>query len=1336
MVLLNICGNTVLATRKSINFQHLWVEDGLSQSTVFSIYKDQKEFIWFGTRRGLNMYDGYMFKHFQHEINNPGSISSNIIFEVIGDKKDNLIIQTDNSIDYFDRYNDNFSVILSVNTQWSFARDWDNNIWACSGTGLFFFDETSITFNPVANEKPFVDLYDLAMDKENNIWIAGKEGVIKYNTEDQSFEVFKILSNDKISESFFIEIDSENRTWICLSNGQLFYFDKNEQCFVEYNITTNLENLIVTSFNKGLDSTILIGTDGNGLIILDIKTEKIYDYNHVPDKKGSLSSNTIYSIYADNKNGILWLGSYMGGVDYYSRYNKGLYFVYHEPYNKNSIINSNIRSITIDSHNQIWLGTRQGISTLDTLNNLVQQFDQQTLLKAGIRNPIITKIWQDSDHYIWIFSYKGGGVLYDLVHEKLVPVEEVYPRIKLPKNLGVFDILLDSHDNYWFATDEGTYLFPHGKEGFVFHEDFSKRIIEDRAGRIFIGTSYAGLLQVNVQSLQFQPVTFDSLRNSSSIKRINTIFEDRSGNIWVGTGGTGLVKYNPASNTTIHYTVLEGLSDDNISGIIQDNSKDLWITTYSGLCRYSAITNKFKHVFLKGGIKGKEFNPNSIVKTNSGIVYAGSVNGLLVFNANTYRENPYLPDVVFTNLYINNEKVEIGQKDAPINRTIMFSDKVELKYFQNSITLDFTAPTYYLGDKVRFYYSFGEENEPWKDIGNNRSLNFVDLKPGDYTLRIKAENSDGHSKTRPGSLKIHVDPPLWRTNMAYFLYLLVLTGIILLVRKITKSKMNLEYQVLLQKAEKEKQEELNQARVKLFTDVSHEIGTSLTLINVPLEILTKIEDEELKKHQLAIIKKNVTRLIHLAKRIIGLRKIETGNMPLMAEKDDIVSFVKSICINYESIARQKKIKLIIDLPYEELQTWFDKEKVEYILYNLLSNALKFEPENGKVTISLTKENKAIKEKKRKVISIKVNNEGSVISKDKARDIFQRFYTGNESTYSSGIGLSLAKSYVDIHKGEILLNSNEQTGVTFEVLLPFGEAYLETKEKIISGTEYEMRTPFYIEPEEEYNYAGDKEETDTNNRIKILLVEDNIDMRKLLKEQLMKNYTIIVARDGEEGFLKAKNLLPDLIITDLIMPNMDGIELCKRVKNDIEIEHIPVIILTAKEDMEEQSRSMEAGADHYITKPFQLNYLDAVISNLIRTREKLKKKYYSIAGISDEPIDIKSMDENFLEKAHRVLEDNLSNLQFGIPEFTDQLGVSKYMLYSKIKNLSGQTPNDFIISYRLKKAVHILRSKNIKDRDLYYQVGFNDVSYFRKCFKRHFGMTPNQFVRSEKFNANQ
>jgi len=1320
----------LLANNQEFFFNHLWVEDGLSQSTVFAIYKDQKDLMWFGTRRGLNMYDGYQFTQFMHNADDPHSISCNLIYTIIGDKKDNLIIQTDSCLNYYDRYNDKFSVIPGNEFFWNMIKDKENNIWACSASGLYLFNDQKKIFEAVENTFPFTGLYDLAMDKQANIWLTGTGMVVKYNPSERKYKTYDVTANpETVKNSFFIETDEKGVVWICTRNGELMHYNEKDDSFDKPAFCNDFKGLLVSSFGKGSDNTIIVGTDGTGIVQVNTVTNEINILNHNPDIKESLSSNTIYSIYTDPKLGILWLGSYMGGVDFFSHYNKGFKFIYHEPYNSNSIINSNIRSLFIDSDNNIWVGTRQGLSVLDSMHNLMNEFTQETLFRSGMNNPIITDIWQDPNGFVWISSYKGGVILCDPSSKKLVELQTVYPEINLPENLGIFDVLTDSKKNIWFATEQGTYMFPLNKKGFVFNNDFSKIIIEDRAGRVFIGSVNNGLLQVNTGSLQIFPVSFNTLRYSNRIKRINTLFEDSEGYIWVGTGGYGIIRYNPTNNEAQQFTSDNGLPDNNISGIIEDNNKTIWVTTYSGVGRYVKGNREFKHVYLEKGIKGKEFNPNSIDIAPNGNIYAGSINGLLTFKPDYYNENPFLPDVIFTGLYVNKEKLKADGKNVPVKHTILFSDKISLKYFQNSIWITFTAPEYYLGDKLNFYYKLDDEDK-WNELGNNRSLNFVNLKPGDYQLTVRAENSDGYSKLEGTTLKIHIDPPPWRTNLAYIAYALFFAGFLILIRHLVKMRLNLKYQILLQKTEKDKQTEINQARVRLFTDVSHEIGTSLTLLNIPLETLFNTETDTLKKHYLTIINKNVLRLKHLVKRIINLRKIETGNMPLCAEQDELVSFIKGICTNFESIAKRKKISFIREFPFESITTWFDKEKIEYILYKLLSNAFKFEPESGKVSINLVKKNDTINGKFGKIISIRLNNAGSSIPQDKVEYLFERFYKDNVSSFGSGFGLSLVKSYVEIHKGEISLISDNATGVTFEVRIPFGESYLLANEKIINKTNYEPKIQQYIDIENEVEYIQDEKEP--NNSNKILLIEDNAELKKLLREQLTEKYTIIEAGDGDEGLIKAKSYQPELIITDVKIPVINGFELCRSVKQDLDTSHIPVIILTAKEELEDQIKGMEAGADAYITKPFSMQYLNSVIKNLIELRRKLRRKFLIGQNGTDEQINIPSLDEHFLEKAYTVLEENLENLQFGIPEFIDQLGISKYMLYNKIKSLTGLTPNDFILNYRLKKAAHILKEKEISDIDLYYKLGFNDVSYFRKCFKKQFGLTPNQFVKSNKF----
>lgn len=1319
------------AQSDDLYFNHIWVEDGLSQSTIFTIYKDQKGFMWFGTRRGLNRYDGFEFHHYMHDIADSNSLSSNIIRTIIGDSKDNLLIQTQEDINYFNRYQKQFTRIPVSNFVYNFTKDRKGLIWTCSADGLFTFNETFLRFDTIQKAFPFINLFDLAIDNTDEIWISSYNNqVIRYNHESLKYHQYTIEGAK--NQKMYIERDREGKIWLCLENGEIFLFDKKADRFQNIRIEKGIEHILVSNFGIGLGNTMIVGKNGDGISIIDTEDFSVTFYNHQPDDPKSLSSNTYYSIYADQKLEILWLGSYMGGIDYYSKYDKGLSFIYHQPYNKNSIINNNIRSLFYDLKlKQLWVGTRQGISVLDSLNNIVETIDQEMLYNMGITKPIVTKIWKDPNGYIWICTYKGGVVLYDRSKPKLIKVTDIYTNITLDTQLGVFDILMDSKENTWVATESGTILFPYNKKGFVFDRAFSKTLLEDRAGRIFIGTTFNGLYMVN-NSLQLERIRLDSSTLYS--ERINSIFEDPNGNIWIGTGGNGIFLYDSYNNVVRHFTKKNGLPDNYIAAMVMDPNNDIWVSTYSSVSRYIDNSDWFKDIYLEKGVKGKEFNPNSIAITPSGTIYIGSINGLFKLDINRYRENPYLPKVIYTDLLINNKSVQVGANRSPLEQNIMFSDNIDLKYYQNSITLRFTAPEFCMGDKVKFSYRIIGDNMDWIDLGSNRSISLVNLNPGQYILDVKAANSDGHSMINGTQLTINVSSPPWKTIYAYLIYAVFILGIFLLYWRFMKSKLNLKYELLVQKTEKQKQDEINQSRIRLFTNVSHEIGTSLTLLNIPLETLNKIEDDSLKKSLLEIIGKNVARLMLLVKKIIGLRKIETGNMPLVAEKDDINEFIKSICSNYEPLARNKKITFLYDFPPEKLVTWFDKEKIEFVMFNLLSNAFKFEPENGKIWISLSKETRSIKGENKKTITIKVCNEGSYIPPEQAESIFKRFYRGSKSNLGSGIGLNLVHSYVDIHKGEINLYSQKQDGVTFEVIIPYGETYLKKEEKRLDNSNYEFKSPIYIDAENEVDFSNF--ESHEGNKIKVLIVEDNVELKGILRNQLKNNFEIIEAQNGEEGLTKAKNFMPDLIISDYVMPKMDGVELCITIKKDLDLGHIPVIILSAKKDIDDQIKGIEAGADAYITKPFSIGYLNSVIYNLINLRRKLKTKYYLGSGMNTENLEITSLDEHFLEKVYLILENNIDNIQFGIPEFIEQLGVSKYMLYSKLKELTGKTPNDFIVSYRLKKAAQIFKTKFIKDTELYYKLGFNDVSYFRKCFKKKYGKTPYQFAKAFKFMGNE
>lgn len=555
-----------------------------------------------------------------------------------------------------------------------------------------------------------------------------------------------------------------------------------------------------------------------------------------------------------------------------------------------------------------------------------------------------------------------------------------------------------------------------------------------------------------------------------------------------------------------------------------------------------------------------------------------------------------------------------------------------------------------------------------------------------------------------------------------------------MARKTTRTRLRLKYQLLLEKTEKAKQSEINQTRLRFFSDISHEIGTFLTLIGLPIETLNKIEDDSTKKHYIEIINKNLKRLQLLVNRIINLRKIETGNLNLIAEKDDIAGFVRSVCDSFKPLFSGKKIKFYYLLPSNPLKTWFDKEKIEHIIYNLLSNALKFTPAEGEITVGLKKEVDAINGVEQEVIEISVFNSGSEITQEKSDKIFDRFFAGKEKIFNSGMGLHLSKHYVEIHKGEIIFSSVPGVGVTFIVKIPYGESYLSDQEKITTNTEYEFNTVQFIDGEKEITTQPliNRVSKDKNKNL-ILYIEKNSDLRHFLIEKLSDNYRFIEANDEDEGILKAKNLQPDLILSDINLSNLESLDFCRKAKNDIDISHIPLVFFTLKENLEEQIEGLKVGADAYVTKPVSIEYLTSVINNQIESRKKLKLAFNTSFDLPN-PNEFPPLDQRFLKRAYKIIEDNIGNSDLEIPDFIKTMGTSKYMFYSKLNSLTGQTPNEFIIHYRLKKAAMLLKQGNVKDLDIYISLGFKDISYFRKSFKKQFGVTPTQFIRSQTFGG--
>jgi signal transduction histidine kinase/ligand-binding sensor domain-containing protein/DNA-binding response OmpR family regulator len=1299
------------------SFKHLSVENGLSQSSVFSIYKDSYGFMWFGTRRGLNCYDGVSFKYYVHNPSDSTSISSNLIYSVISDKYNNLLIQTDNGINYYNRYSEKFIKVPAKCRMWNFIADEDQQIWAVGDSGLFKFSPDNYSFLHILKGDQYKDLFDITIDRNENIWITNPKGVFRFNSKSNSVKIYPI-PNQSVTGDFFIEYVNNKDIWICLDNS-LYTYSSVADNFVGFENDQILQNSIINTFNNGLGSDLLVGTDGNGFFRLNTQNHQWEIYNHIPDDSKSLSGNTVYSLYADNKPGIIWVGQYMAGIDYGTNYSSGFNFIYHNQ--SQGIINNNVRCLLTDNNQNVWIGTRQGISVYAP-EGKIYHFDEKMLLRSGLKNSIITKLWQDKAGYIWICAYKGGIVLYHPVKKAFIKPEVVYPQLKLPSDLkGVFDMLLDRNENLWLATGAGTFLIPKNKKGFLFHKDFSKCLLEDRAGRIFIGLAYTGVLSVNNNSLSIIKSSLDNVLHTFDARKINTLLEDDKGNIWIGTGGDGIFCYNPSEDKEIKFAEASQLSDKYITALAEDSKHYLWVTTYSGLVKFNPDSGKLRNIYFEGGIKGKEFNPDCITQTKDGIIFAGSTNGLLYFNPIHYWEDKFTPNIVFTGFYVNNKRY-VASDNAHVPQT-----EITLNYNQNTIGIEFSAPDYYHGDKVNFFYNIKELSDEWIALGNRRFIDFFRLDPGKYTLVVKAANGSGYEH-QGTTLTIVVKKPLWRSNLAILIYLLVLLAIGFFIRKEIKSRLKLKYQVFIEKIEQNKQKEINQTRLRFFSDISHEIGTFLTLINLPVETLNEMEDNPVKKHYMQIIDKNLKRLQLLVNRILTLRRIETGNLRLRAEKDDITAFVKSLSDSFKPLCINSDIRFSYSLPGESIITWFDKELTEHIVYNLLSNALKHTPSGGEIKVSLKKAT----EGKEKFIEIDVFNSGSYFSQEKADSIFSH-YIGNEGQLlSSGMGLHLAKQYTEIHKGKISFVSEQEKGVTFTVKIPFGDSYMEIDEKIKTNTAYQPTLLKYIESEKEIEIHPQQDISDEKGKSLILYIEKNSDLKHFITGKLGAMYRFAGADDVEEGIMKAKNLQPDLILSDINIGNEESLNFCKKVKNDIDISHIPLVIFTLQENTEEQIEGLKMGADAFVTKPISLEYLSTVIGNLIDSRKKLKLAFSAGYDLPD-PSKFSSLDQKFLRRVYKIIEDNLSNPELGIPYLLKEMGTSKYMLYNKLNTLTGQTPNDFIVNYRLKRAAALLKDKNIKDTDIYMDLGFREISYFRKCFKKQFGITPVQFARSNTFN---
>lgn len=1346
----------VLAQSEHYNFSKLNTYTGLSHNQVNAILKDPDGFLWFGTTYGLNRYDGYFCRIFRKDHNDSSSLKDNNIVSLyeLPDRK--MWVSTmegpciySPDTEKFNASYENYlhSIGLPSGTISNIIKGNNNRYWFLyEDKGLYLYSADDKIVKPFKHKaaQPSEKITSINETTDGKLWLVYQSGFLQeydIKTDKIIFSTTALQKQNKGNNPYTLFIDNDRDIWLWSYNFGVFLFHPEDNTITQFNknsFPTRLNSELVSQVVQDSNGLIWIGTDHGGVTLIDKKNRLNTSYllNNPNDPK-SISQNSITTIYRDDQ-GIIWLGTYKQGVNYYNSNIVQFSYYHHQELNAKSLQFDDVNRFVEDKMGNIWIGTNGGgLIYFDRKNNTFKQYLYDPKNENSLSNNVIVSLWIDHEDILWIGTYLGGLNRFD--GKKFTRYRHNDNDSTSLTDDNVWEIFEDGDRNLWIGTlgagldrfDRKTNQFIHCKSGQgVLLSNYISAIIQDRKGNLWIGTgSGIAVVEKNKTTAVFYQDTNE--KNSLSNNDILCLLEDSKGRIWVGTR-EGLNLFDEQKKEFQTFTISNGLPDNMILNILEDNHQTLWISTPNGLCNVIPRQDNEHTVFsvvnydATNNLQNREFNDNAALKTRTGELIFGGPSGFNIINPASIGKPIYHPKIVFTGFQILNKNIEPGE---PVNNRVLLNhslsqtQSIDLKYKENVFSIDFASLDFSHNAYDRYAYMLEGFNEDWLYAdGNQRRATYTNLNPGHYVFNVKVLNRAGlWSDVK--ALQINIEPPFWRTPIAYIIYLLIATGLFLLIRRITLDRIHMRFEVRQQRREAERVRALEQLKTKFFTNVSHEFRTPLSLIIAPLDKIIKHTTDEEQVKQLSMVKRNAKRLLTLINQLLDFRKMEEQGVKLHPAIGDIIRFCKETSYSFTDISEKKKIQFSFSSDIDSLEVYFDKDKIEKILFNLLSNAFKYTHDGGMVSVGLTYKQPADKESDG-TLAIEVKDSGIGIPADQQEKIFERFFQTDVPdsmvNQGTGIGLAITKEFVKLHNGIITVKSEPGQGTCFTVLLPAKKIYVSSGRTLTHPSFSEEAEQIITEESKK----GDKKKT-------IIIVEDNEELRFYLKDSLKGQYHIEEATNGKEGWEKIKLLNPDLVVSDIMMPLMDGVELARKIKTETLTAHIPVILLTAMGSEEKQLEGLNAGVNDYITKPFTFEILASRINNLLAQQKLLQKRFQKQIEVNPGEVTITPIDEKFLKQALEIIEKQIDNPEFSVDEFSKGMYMSRVTLYRKIHSLTGKSPLDFIRSIRLKRAVQLLDKSGMSISEIAYQVGFNDPRIFRKFFKEEFSITPSEYLANLK-----
>lgn len=1365
---------TANAQNQDYSFSKIDIGNGLSSNQVNAIFKDDIGFMWFATMSGLDRYDGYKFKVFKHKLHDTASLPDDYVTKIQAGPANKMWLMTRDGWSIYDPITESFntrplnflrSIAIPGDNFTNIIKDRRGNFW-------FIFPEQGLyVYNPSTGKTSSFrsgkggSLYSnnvnhIAENSLGDIWIVYNDGTLEkldgnsYRVNYRSDVVQRTYKNKTNDLQLFI--DKQNEVWIytITSSSGAYYYKPANNTIIHLSRETNGLNLnsdILTGITQDDKGMIWIATDHGGINLYDKTNSSVRYLVNVENDNKSLSQNSITSIYKDAM-GIVWIGTFKKGINLLNTNAVKFPLFSHNPYQKNSLSYNDVNRFVEDAAGNLWIGTNGGgLLYYNRTSNTFKQYLHISSNVNSISNNVIVSLFIDHEQKLWIGTFHGGLDCFDGKTFTHFKHNNLYPN-----SLGdesVWEIFEDSKQRLWIGTlqqgldryDRDSKSFIHCKPGMLnsVQSTYVSAIIEDKNRNIWIGTSQ-GIDVLNNSNGLFKHYQHNE-KDTTSLSQDNVIdiVEDSRGLIWIATHD-GLNIFDPVKKQFKVYRKENGLPDNAILTIVEDDKSNMWLSSPEGISHVTVSSSannlklKFKNYDETDGLQGREFNENAALKTSQGEVVFGGANGFNLFKPENIKDDRTPSKLAITDFRIFNHSVNIGEEyngKVVLPRSVSRLQEIVLNYRHKVFTIEFAALDFLKSEKTRYAYKLEGFNKEWLITdGKNNTATFTNLDAGDYTFKLKTINADGSDSSETLSFKIDILPPFWLTPLAYILYFLLMAFILVLVRRFELKRAKAKFDIEQERKENYRLHELDLMKIKFFTNVSHEFRTPLSLIITPIERLMQAS-RGLEVKQYELIHRNARRLLNLVNQLLDFRKLEEHELHVNKAPGDIIQFIKALSFSFSDIAETKRINLMFKSPVESFNTVFDHDKIERILFNLLSNAFKFTPEGGTVQVAIDMP-EYDEHHEKKVIQLKVIDTGIGIEKDKQEKIFERFFQNTHPetmiNQGSGIGLAIAKEFVKLHDGVISVESEPGKGSCFTVSIPVTAIALASDKAAEEDFEVEPEMPEVLEE----TSSTVRVESKSALKKTILLVEDNEDFRFYIKDNLKASYNIVEATNGKAGWQKALSAHPDLIVSDISMPVMDGIELCKKIKEDKRTSFIPVVLLTALPGEEKQLAGLQIGASDYLTKPFNFEILLSKIKNLLSQQETFKKTYQKQVQVNASDIVIESADDKFMQNALIVVEKNLFDPEFSVEEMSRQLFMSRVGLYKKIFALTGKTPIEFIRSIRLKRAAQLLEAKDMTVAEVAYSVGFNNPKNFSKYFKTEYNVLPSEFSNQESKNVQE